>query len=37
MDNYMAALFLPHTNGSEFPGVSQKLKVRSSEFEVKKY
>jgi uncharacterized 2Fe-2S/4Fe-4S cluster protein (DUF4445 family) len=29
MDNYMAALFLPHTNGGEFPGVSEKLRVRS--------
>ena len=26
MDNYIAALFLPHTNGAEFPGVSQRLK-----------
>ncbi|MCX5915631.1 MAG: ASKHA domain-containing protein, partial [Deltaproteobacteria bacterium] len=25
MDNYMAALFLPHTNGGEFPGVSARL------------
>jgi uncharacterized 2Fe-2S/4Fe-4S cluster protein (DUF4445 family) len=25
MDNYMAALFLPHTNASEFPGVSARL------------
>jgi uncharacterized 2Fe-2S/4Fe-4S cluster protein (DUF4445 family) len=25
MDNYMAALFLPHTNGAEFPGVSARL------------
>jgi uncharacterized 2Fe-2S/4Fe-4S cluster protein (DUF4445 family) len=25
MDNYMAALFLPHTNGSEFPGVTARL------------
>ncbi|HXZ34822.1 MAG TPA: ASKHA domain-containing protein [Thermodesulfobacteriota bacterium] len=36
MDNYIAALFLPHTNSAEFPGVSQKLKVRSSEFGVRK-
>src|SRR4030042_433145 len=26
MDNYIAALFLPHTNGAEFPGVSRGLK-----------
>ncbi|HEX7371555.1 MAG TPA: ASKHA domain-containing protein [Thermodesulfobacteriota bacterium] len=25
MDNYMAALFLPHTNGGEFPGVAARL------------
>jgi uncharacterized 2Fe-2S/4Fe-4S cluster protein (DUF4445 family) len=25
MDNYMAALFLPHTNGDEFPGVAARL------------
>jgi uncharacterized 2Fe-2S/4Fe-4S cluster protein (DUF4445 family) len=25
MDNYMAALFLPHTNEAEFPGVSARL------------
>ena len=25
MDNYMAALFLPHTNGAEFPGVTARL------------
>lgn len=25
MDNYVAALFLPHTNETEFPGVRQKL------------
>jgi len=25
MDNYMAALFLPHTNAGEFPGVSARL------------
>jgi uncharacterized 2Fe-2S/4Fe-4S cluster protein (DUF4445 family) len=29
MDNYMAAMFLPHTHAGEFPGVSEKLKVRS--------
>jgi uncharacterized 2Fe-2S/4Fe-4S cluster protein (DUF4445 family) len=31
MDNYVAAMFLPHTNAAEFPGVSQRLRVRSSE------
>ncbi len=36
MDNYIAALFLPHTNSAQFPGVSQRLRVRSSEFGVKK-
>jgi hypothetical protein len=25
MDNYVAAMFLPHTNSAEFPGVSQRL------------
>ena len=25
MDNYMAAMFLPHTNGAEFPGVAARL------------
>jgi uncharacterized 2Fe-2S/4Fe-4S cluster protein (DUF4445 family) len=25
MDNYMAAMFLPHTNSAEFPGVSRRL------------
>ncbi len=25
MDNYVAAMFLPHTNLNEFPGVSQRL------------
>ena len=25
MDNYMAAMFLPHTNAAEFPGVSARL------------
>jgi uncharacterized 2Fe-2S/4Fe-4S cluster protein (DUF4445 family) len=25
MDNYVAAMFLPHTNSGEFPGVSQRL------------
>ncbi len=25
MDNYMAALFLPHTNSAEFPGVAGRL------------
>ncbi len=25
MDNYMAALFLPHTNSAEFPGVAERL------------
>ena len=25
MDNYVAAMFLPHTNSAEFPGVNQRL------------
>jgi hypothetical protein len=25
MDNYVAALFLPHTNAAEFPSVTRKL------------
>jgi uncharacterized 2Fe-2S/4Fe-4S cluster protein (DUF4445 family) len=25
MDNYVAAMFLPHTNLDEFPGVRQRL------------
>ena len=25
MNNYVAALFLPHTNAEEFPGVSERL------------
>jgi len=25
MNNYIAALFLPHTNASEFPSVKKKL------------
>jgi uncharacterized 2Fe-2S/4Fe-4S cluster protein (DUF4445 family) len=25
MDNYVAAMFLPHTNLDEFPGVSQRM------------
>ena len=25
MNNYIAALFLPHTNTSEFPSVTKKL------------
>jgi len=28
MDNYVAALFLPHTNAAEFPGVSKRLAAR---------
>lgn len=28
MNNYVAALFLPHTNAREFPGVSQRLARR---------
>lgn len=28
MDNYVAAMFLPHTNANEFPGVSQRLAAR---------
>jgi len=28
MNNYVAALFLPHTNAREFPGVSQRLASR---------
>ncbi len=30
MDNYIAALFLPHTNGKEFPGVSARLTAGQS-------
>jgi len=30
MDNYMAALFLPHTNGGEFPGVSARLAAKKT-------
>ena len=28
MDNYMAAMFLPHTNEAEFPGVASRLARR---------
>jgi len=28
MNNYVAAMFLPHTNSGEFPGVSQRLAAR---------
>ncbi len=31
MDNYMAAMFLPHTNEAEFPGVSARLAERNDE------
>jgi uncharacterized 2Fe-2S/4Fe-4S cluster protein (DUF4445 family) len=30
MNNYMAALFLPHTNAGEFPEVSRRLQNRNS-------
>jgi uncharacterized 2Fe-2S/4Fe-4S cluster protein (DUF4445 family) len=30
MDNYMAAMFLPHTNSSEFSGVSGRLARKES-------
>jgi uncharacterized 2Fe-2S/4Fe-4S cluster protein (DUF4445 family) len=30
MNNYIAALFLPHTNAKEFPTVSKKLAKSSS-------
>jgi uncharacterized 2Fe-2S/4Fe-4S cluster protein (DUF4445 family) len=32
MDNYMAALFLPHTNAGEFPGVSARLAGKNKIF-----
>jgi uncharacterized 2Fe-2S/4Fe-4S cluster protein (DUF4445 family) len=31
MDNYVAALFLPHTNAGEFPEVSRRLEKRKNQ------
>jgi hypothetical protein len=30
MDNYVAALFLPHTNAGEFPEVTRRLQKRKN-------
>ena len=31
MDNYIAALFLPHTDMALFPGVKQRIDARRAE------
>jgi len=36
MNNYVAALFLPHTNTEEFPGVSKKLSGKSNDNQKKR-